>query len=98
MGCMGMRREDWENLSIEEWNAISFAYYSGIDREDRGAWERMRTLACLTVQPYSKKKLTPRTLLPLPWDNEEKRKAAKLVSKEEDKRRLEELLERTEGS
>lgn len=91
---MGMRREDWNNLTVEEWNAISVAYYSEMERGDRDAWERMRTLACIAVQPYSKKKLTPRTLLPLPWDNEEKRKAAKLVSKEEDRQRLEEILER----
>lgn len=94
MGCMGMRRGDWENLTVEEWNAISAAYYSEVERGDRGAWERMRMLACFAVQPYSKKKLTPRTLLPLPWDDEERKKAAKLVSKEEDKRRLEEMLER----
>lgn len=91
---MGMHREDWESLNIEEWNAISAAYYGRVEREDRSAWERTRTLACFMVQPYSKKKLTPRTLIPLPWDNEERKKTAKLVSKEEDKQRLEELLER----
>ena len=35
----------------------------------------MRMLACITIQPHVKNKLTPQKLLPLSWDNKKPRKA-----------------------
>ena len=46
-------------------------YKAWADRRDveaRGEWERMRTLATITIQPHCKNRLTPEKLLPLPWD------------------------------
>lgn len=51
------------------------------------SWERMRTLATITVQPHVKKRLAPKDLLPLPWD-----KKRKPVTLQEDKARLERLM------
>lgn len=37
----------------------------------------MRMLACITIQPHVKNKLTPQKLLPLSWDNRRKSNKAK---------------------
>lgn len=42
----------------------------------RAAWERTRTLAAIAVQPHVKGKVSPKRLLPLPWDNEHHTHAA----------------------
>ena len=55
----------------------------------------MRILATIAVQPYVKKKLAPKDLLPFPWEKAPKRKA---VSLQEDKERLEELLKKIKGT
>lgn len=39
---------------------------------ERGEWERLRMLAAMLLSPHSKKTLTPRSVLPLPWDEKEK--------------------------
>lgn len=35
---------------------------------NRDSWERTRTFAAICIQPHVRKKITPRQLLPLPWD------------------------------
>ncbi len=35
----------------------------------------MRMLACITIQPHVKNKLTPQKLLPLTWDSRKSKKA-----------------------
>lgn len=40
------------------------------DRRERGEWERARLIAYTVAQSQSTKKLTPRELIPLPWDDE----------------------------
>ena len=50
-------------------------------------------LAAITIQPHTKKKITPEKLLPFPW--EKKNKADRPIpSAKEDKARLESLLKR----
>ena len=57
----------------------------------RDAWNRMRLLAAITIQPHVKKKLTPELLIQFPW--ERKRNAeAPMLSKKEAKRRFEKLM------
>lgn len=46
-------------------------------------------LACITIQPHVKNKLTPQKLLPLSWDNRKKSKQAKtehITAKEAEER------------
>ena len=69
-------------------------------------WERMRLLATITIQPHVKGKVTPERLLPFPWDSSglghgnhraETKKTSledRPVTREEDRKRLEELLKR----
>jgi hypothetical protein len=68
----------------------------------RSDWERMRMLATIVIQPHVKKKLTPAALLPFEWDKPQgkgcgKRAEQKKVTKEEDRRRLDELMKRKKG-
>ena len=43
------------------------AWHDMTETADRGAWERMRLLAAITVSPHTKKTVTPKKLVPLPW-------------------------------
>lgn len=50
-----------------EFTAVCEAY----DRKQRGSWERVRTLATLLLQPWSRKKIAPRDVLSFGWDTTE---------------------------
>lgn len=67
----------------------------------RDAWERTRSVAAITIQPHVKKRITPRQLLPMPWDNPKKAGRAPQsvkLSADEQRRRFEQLTSRLEGS
>lgn len=53
----------------------------------------MRLLATMTIQPHVKSRLKADKLLPLPWDGPKKPKAEP-VSKEDAKRRFEEMVKK----
>ena len=40
--------------------------------QNHEAWERARTIAAIIIQPHVKKRITPKQLLPLPWDKKHK--------------------------
>ncbi len=57
--------------------------------QNRDAWERARTIAAIVIQPHVKKKITPKQLLPLPWDKKkinDQSEAPKLTAEEQQKR------------
>lgn len=58
-------------------------------------------LACICIQPYAKKGLTPYSLLPLPWDKGKTRgdvrRKTEILSKQEAMKRLKDVLEKTEN-
>ncbi len=58
-------------------------------------WERMRMHACITIQPHTKKKLTPKQLINFAWERKAKTETP-LPGKEEQLERLHKLLERRE--
>ena len=55
------------------------------------AWERMRLLATIVIQPHVKGKVSPQKLLPFDWEKTKKKAPRVSVSKEEDKNRFETL-------
>lgn len=59
---------DFRESTPDEFTAICDAWSEGFESIQRADWERMRTLAALTVQPHVKGRITPRRLVPLPWD------------------------------
>lgn len=90
-----MSRYEFERMTPEEFGEVYKAYYKKWDMENRERWERTRTLAALILQPYLKKGVTPREILPLLWDKgPDKWKEAQTLTKEEQKRRFEELAKR----
>lgn len=80
---------------MQEYIAVSKAWYLEQEARQQGDWERVRMLACITIQPHVKKKLSPDKLLPLPWDHK-RRKAADSpkMDKEQQHQRFKELLKR----
>lgn len=70
MGRLGMSFADFCLLSPEEFAAAVEAHNETTEGGLRDAWERMRLLATISIQPHVKNKLKPRELIPLPWDNE----------------------------
>ena len=87
-----MSLSDWQALTPEEWAAVADSYATTHEAAMHDGWERMRMLATITIQPHVKNRLTPDTLLPLPWDNE----AAHVppVGKDEARERLVALMKR----
>lgn len=70
---MGLSVDDFLGLDTDEFDAAVKAFGEHEDQQERERWERMRLLGLLTVQPWSKGKLTAEKLLPLPWDKEQRR-------------------------
>lgn len=94
---MGLRYEDFCDLTPDEFTHIYRAYSQEREAQYKDNWERMRILAAITIQPYAKTHITPHGLLQFPWDTESRptRKApAEHVSKEEALQRFEEVLKK----
>lgn len=93
---MGMRYEDFCGLTPGEFNACYKAHLDERENAYRDAWERVRILATITAQPHTKKKLTPRTLLPFPWEKADRPKTnAPKLTKDEARARFENLMKRS---
>lgn len=93
MGRMGMSYGDFCSLTPGEFSTVYKEYEEATESHERSEWERMRILAAVNIQPHVKKKITPRRLIPLPWDERPKRKtASSSLSKDERSRILERRL------
>ncbi len=92
IGNIGMLLDDFLRLEVPEFHAIYNAWKDAEERKDRDAWERARMVATICIQPYSKRSLSPKKVLRLPWDEEQHH--AEVVNKEEGKRRLTAILDK----
>lgn len=94
---MGMSRSDFCACTPAEFAAAVKSWREAEESRRRDAWERMRLLALMTVQPHVKQRLSPSKLMPLPWDGEAKaavpERGAAPCTAEESRRRLAALLE-----
>lgn len=98
IGNIGMLMDDFLKVDVDEFRAIYAAWNEREEMREQAAWERARLIATICVQPYSKRRLSPKDVLPLPWDKaQQKKPASKIVSKEEDKKRLASLMERIQN-
>lgn len=87
-----MSFDDFCKCTFEEFESICRAWREMSDNQERGQWERARTVATIIIQPHIKKHLTPRELLPLPWDHQPAQPAeAPQLTPEERRKRFEEL-------
>lgn len=97
---MGLSVDDFLGMDTDEFDAACNAFGEHEEGMERERWERMRLLGLMTVQPWSKKKLTAEKLLPLPWDKasvsaeggEARNPEGKRLTKEEHRKRAEEML------
>ena len=90
-----MASDDFCRCTPVEFEHIYKAYSEKAEAEFRDAWERMRLLATIVIQPHTKKKLTAKKLMRLPWDDIKKESDKPQVSKEEAKARFEELIKKS---
>ena len=65
-----MMEDEFSGYTPKEFSAIWEAWQERAESRSRGAWERMRLLATISIQPHIKDKVTPPDLIPLPWDDE----------------------------
>ena len=96
LGCVGMRLDDFERMTPDEFSAVCEAHAKTREADSHESWEQTRALAYTLSGPYMKHKTTVQRFWPLPWDEKkEKRGADRVVmSREEQKRRFEELARR----
>lgn len=90
-----MTYDDFCRCSVEEFNAIYKAWRESKEADEQSAWERMRLLATIIIQPHVKRKMKPQTLLPLPWDNNKQADGSRNeveLTREQKKDRFEELV------
>lgn len=95
---IGVPYDDFCGLTPDEFSHIYQAYGDERNREYKDNWERVRALASIFAQPYATKQLTPRKLMPFPWDDEkpEPQKETPAMSKEEALKKFESMLDRME--
>lgn len=93
LGCIGMRLDDFCRLTPTEFAAVCKAHTDESEAFRKERWEMVRLQSTLAMQPYSKKRLDPREVIPFPWDDEGKPK----MSKEEQLARMEQLRKQFEG-
>lgn len=90
---MGLSYDDFCRLTPPEFSAVCKAFADRLEHLEQSDWERMRTLACVTIQPHVKKRMTPRQLMPFPWDGKHKDSTPKM-SHEERMKKAREALKR----
>lgn len=56
-------------MTLAELSAVAEARIASEEGRNIEDWRRMRTLACLIIQPFIDKKLDPREVLPLAGDD-----------------------------
>ena len=92
---MGLSRADFCRMSPLEFYYISKAHREEQERLSRERWEIMRMEAFIIIQPHVKKGLTPKKLLPFPWEQSNgSTNAEEKMTLEERKRRAEEALKK----
>lgn len=94
VGCIGMSYDDFCRCTFGEFESICRAWREMNDSRTRDSWERARTVAAICIQPHVKRRISPRQLIPLPWDKEKEipRSEARELTAEEKRKRFEELI------
>ena len=91
-----MSYDDFCLLTPFEFSAVSRARQEQEERRVRDGWERARTGGTLCVSPWSKGRLEPSKVLPLPWDGKSEATPQEhpVASKEEARAAFEALMKR----
>lgn len=89
-----MSRNDFFISTPEEFESVAQAWADSRLADQREAWERARLIAYMAAAPHLSRKMTPRQLIPLPWDTEARKPSeaeAERLTPEQQRRRFEEL-------
>jgi hypothetical protein len=92
-----MSIDDFDACTPDEIAAIFSKWNEANDYAMRDQWERARIMATIIVQPHLSKKVTPKQLLPLPWDGRTNKAKAPALSKQEQLRRFRDIKRRLSG-
>ena len=74
MGQLGLAPSVLYGLTFAEFNNAVTGFFELEKERDQREWERTRWLACLLLNPHTKKRLKPEDIAEFPW--EAKRKPA----------------------
>lgn len=93
VACAGMSRDEFCTFYVDEFEAVAAEWNKMTEAAERANWERMRLGAAIGIQPHVRRRITPRQLVPLPWDNDERppRPEAPQLTPEERLKRFETL-------
>lgn len=91
IGCFGMSMADFCNCDFDEFESISKSWHEMTEYREREEWERMRILAAICIQPHTKKRITPKQLIRMPWDHEKPKRNAPEISLEQQRKRFEKI-------
>lgn len=96
---IGLSVRDFEGMDADEFSALCDVFNEHCESLRRDGWERARIVGTLAVSPYVKGGARPQRILPLPWDGNAAAKSrhTEPLSREEDKRRLENLMSAIKG-
>lgn len=98
MGCIHLSYDDFCRLTPIEFEHIYKEYKDKQDADYKNEWERMRMFAAIVIQPHLKQKVTPKKLLPFPWESATKKRQGKAqqLTAAESLKRFEEIAKRIE--
>ncbi|WP_300132967.1 hypothetical protein [Duncaniella sp.] len=89
-----MSHDDFCKCTFGEFESIWKAWREMTEGQNRDTWERARTIAAIIIQPHVRKRITPKQLLPMPWDKKRQRirNEAPDLTPEEKRKRFEEVV------
>lgn len=90
-----MSLDDFCACDYDELDAICHSWSDWQQGLEKGAWERARAVASICIAPHTTKRISPRKLLPLPWDKKQppRKRGAERPAKEEGGKSFNELVE-----
>lgn len=69
-GCVGMSLDDFCRLTPSEFKAVHQAWSEHQEATQRAEWERTRLTCTYLLQPWAKRRIAPKDVMRLPWDDE----------------------------
>lgn len=97
LGVLRLSYDDFCRCTPSEFEYICKAFQSREDAEFRDDWERTRATAVAALRPYIKGNKSTKDIYPLPWDNQGQKESVIILTPEEDRRRVEDIVKRRKG-
>lgn len=94
---LGLRPVDFEGMDKDEFEAACASFADHEEQAERSRWERARTLGLMSLQPWSRTRLTPEKVLPFPWDMKAPEPERVTMTKAERRKRMEAMKKKLGG-